>query len=74
MVQSGARQQVDATALASGRALFVSRCAHCHSLPAVGAETAEEWPAIVARMSKRSGLKGEQSKSVLAYILAAQAR
>jgi cytochrome c5 len=73
MIQTGARQHADAASLTSGRTLFLNRCAHCHTLPAVGEKSAEDWPRIVATMSKRSGLKAEQGKSVLAYILAAQA-
>jgi cytochrome c5 len=73
MIRTGARQHVDAASLTSGRSLFLNRCAHCHMLPAVGKESPENWPRIVAKMSKRSGLKPEQSKSVLGYILAAQA-
>ncbi len=73
VLQAGARQQSDPASLASGRMLFVNRCARCHALPVIGATSAQEWPGIVAAMSKRSGLKGEQSQAVLAYILAAHA-
>ena len=66
-------QQVDPTTLTSGRALFLNRCARCHAIPAVSKQSAEKWPKIVAKMSKRSGLKGEQSQAVLAYILAHRA-
>src|SRR6187551_2392221 len=66
-------QQVDPATLTSGRALFLNRCARCHAIPTVGKQSAEKWPKIVARMSKRSGLKAEQSQAVLAYILAQRA-
>jgi mono/diheme cytochrome c family protein len=72
MVQSGARQHADAAMLATGRSLFVGRCAHCHALPAVAEHTAQQWPGIVEHMSKRSGLKPDQSRAVLAYLLAAR--
>lgn len=73
VIQSGADQRVHVQSLTTGRSLFVSRCAHCHTLPTVGEQSREDWPDIVTAMSTRSGLKAEQSKSVLAYILAAQA-
>lgn len=57
-----------------GRSLFVDRCAHCHALPEIAAHTSEQWPGIVGHMTKRSGLKPEQSSAVLAYILAARAQ
>ena len=73
MHQTGARQHPNAAGLTNGRALFLNRCARCHTLPAAGKHKAEDWPRIVAKMSKRSGLKEEQSKSILAYILATRA-
>ncbi len=72
MVQTGARQHADAATLAAGRQLFVGRCARCHALPNVAEHTAQQWPEIVSEMAKRSGLNGDQSRSVLAYLAAAQ--
>ncbi len=72
MAQSGARQHADMATLTAGRSLFVGRCARCHALPAVSAHSEAEWDGIVAHMAKRSGLKPDQSKAVLSYIIAAQ--
>ncbi|MDQ6655963.1 MAG: hypothetical protein M3Y80_09140 [Verrucomicrobiota bacterium] len=69
---SAGGQQADRAALETGRSLFLARCGHCHTLPAVASHTAQQWPGIVAQMSKRSGLKPEQREAVLAYILAAR--
>ncbi len=69
---SGGGQQADRATLETGRSLFLARCGHCHTLPAVAAHTAQQWPGIVAHMSKRSGLKQDQGQAVLAYILAAR--
>ena len=66
---AGSRQQADAAMLAAGRALFVVRCARCHTLPKVAAHSAAQWPGLVAKMAKRSGLKPAQLESVLTYIL-----
>jgi len=58
--------------LREGRALFVSRCIECHTLPAIGKHTAAEWPALIDEMAGRANLKSEQRGAVLAYILAAR--
>ncbi len=70
MATGTASQQADATALGTGRTLYAARCAACHTLPKAAAHSAEQWPALVAGMAKRSGLNPEQSQQVLAYILA----
>jgi cytochrome c2 len=36
-----------------GAQLLQTYCAQCHGLPAPGLHTAEEWPAVVARMNNR---------------------
>jgi mono/diheme cytochrome c family protein len=74
MTQSSTGQQTDMASLTAGRALFVGRCARCHALPAVGRHTAQQWPGIVAQMSKRAGLQSDERQAVLSYILAARAQ
>ncbi|MGI8821316.1 MAG: hypothetical protein ACR2ID_10700 [Chthoniobacterales bacterium] len=74
MIHPGGGQHADAGTLAAGRSLFLGRCARCHTLPALAAQSAQQWPATVAKMSKRSGLKPEQGKAVLVYILTARAQ
>ena len=69
---AGARQQADPAMLTSGRSLYIGRCARCHALPAVAEHSAEQWPEIVSHMAKRSGLNAQQSRAVLAYVLAAR--
>ena len=72
-IPAGPSQQVDPATLATGRSLFLNRCARCHALPVVAKQSAAKWPTIVAKMAKRSGLKAEQSEAVLSYILAQRA-
>jgi cytochrome c5 len=72
VLASGARQHADAAMLEAGRSLFIGRCARCHALPNVAEHGTQQWPGIVAKMSKRSGLKPDQSRAVLAYLLAAR--
>lgn len=74
MAQSGRGQHADLAVLQSGRALFVGRCARCHALPSIPEHTAAQWPGIVGKMAKRSGLKPDQRDAVLAYVLAARAQ
>ena len=65
---SGAEQKM----AASGRVLFVNRCARCHSLPKPNDVSAAQWPNILTKMAKRSGLKPEQRQAVLTYLLLAR--
>jgi mono/diheme cytochrome c family protein len=57
--------------LEQGRALFVSRCIDCHSLPPVTKYSPERWPGLVARMSGRAHLQPEQREAIVAYVVAA---
>ena len=68
----GARQHVNAVMLREGRALFVSRCIECHTLPAVAQHSAAQWPGLIDEMADRANLKPAERKAVLAYILAAR--
>ena len=62
------------TQLQHGRALFVSRCIECHTLPAVDRYSDSEWPHLVRAMAKRSSLNPAEQEAVLAYILAARSK
>jgi cytochrome c5 len=54
--------------------LFVSRCGFCHDTPSPSAHTAEEWPAVVARMHTNMAmmsvrpLSEEETRRVLSYL------
>jgi hypothetical protein len=67
-------QPVDLATLQAGRALFVSRCIECHTLPVVSRYDAVAWPWLVNDMSARSGLKPTEREALVAYILAARAQ
>jgi hypothetical protein len=67
-----AYSRVSLAQLQQGRTLFVSRCIECHTLPAVTAHTAAEWPNLIAEMADRASLKPAERNAVLAYILAAR--
>jgi mono/diheme cytochrome c family protein len=63
-------QHVDLAMLRNGRALFVSRCIECHTLPAVWRYSVEDWPELVDKMSGRATLKPMERDAIIAYILA----
>ena len=74
LARAGALQHVDLAALREGRALFVSRCIECHTLPAVSQHSATEWPRIIDEMAGRASLKSTERDAVLAYILVARSQ
>ncbi len=71
LVARARADRASAEQLSGGRALFVSRCLECHTLPAVTKYTREEWPRLVAEMSARANLNGTEQRSVIAYLRAA---
>jgi mono/diheme cytochrome c family protein len=72
--RAGGRQHVNLARLHEGRALFVSRCIECHTLPTVSQHSATEWPRLIDEMAGRAGLKSTQRDAVLAYILVAHSQ
>lgn len=62
-LQAHAQRPIDPTrypelATAAGRA-FQTACARCHALPDPQQHTAEEWPGVVARMTKNMAVMGK---------------
>jgi hypothetical protein len=57
--------------LSLGRALFVSRCLECHTLPLVTKYSPHEWPHLVSRMSGRANLSASDQSAIVAYLRAA---
>jgi len=72
--QTGPRQHMHIATLREGRALFVSRCIECHTLPVVSRYEASEWPFLIDEMAARANLKKAERDAVLAYILALRAQ
>jgi hypothetical protein len=70
LAQAYSKRGVSLAQLQQGRTLFVSRCIECHTLPAVDAHTAKEWPGLIKEMSDRANLKPAEQNAVLTYILA----
>jgi mono/diheme cytochrome c family protein len=74
VIRAGARAHVDERTLREGRALFVSRCIECHTLPLVSRYDAVAWPWLVDDMAERSSLKPAEREAIVAYILAVRAQ
>jgi len=64
--------RIELATLREGRALFVSRCIECHTLPAVAQHSTAQWPGLIDEMADRANLKPAERETVLAYILAAR--
>jgi mono/diheme cytochrome c family protein len=70
VVRAGARAHINEQTLREGRALFVSRCIECHTLPVVSRYDPVAWPWLVDDMAERSSSKPAEREALVAYILA----
>lgn len=59
--------------LARGRALYVRRCAGCHTVPMPNVHTPEEWPEVIGEMAARSRLTPEERQDVERFLVALSA-
>jgi cytochrome c5 len=57
--------------LVSGRAIFVSRCLECHTLPPVAKYSRNQWSHLVARMAGRANLTPGEQDNLTVYLRAA---
>ena len=71
MARRKSGQHVDLATLRDGRALFVSRCIECHTLPAISRYHIQEWPCLVDIMAPRAKLGPAERDAVVAYIRSA---
>ena len=60
--------------LTTGRSVYVQKCAGCHNLYRPAKYTPARWPDLVAKMSKRSKLAGEEQRLIASYLSATSAR
>ena len=56
--------------LDQGRLLYISKCAHCHTVEPVAKYSLTRWDEILPDMSERTKLDSAQSLAVRAYVLA----
>ena len=70
VVRAGARAHINEQTLREGRALFVSRCIECHTLPVVSRYDPVAWPWLVDDMAGRASLKPAERDALVAYLLA----
>ena len=71
LVANARLDRADAQTLSQGRALFVSRCLECHTLPSVTKHSPNQWPHLVSRMSGRANLTASEKEAITAYLRAA---
>jgi hypothetical protein len=72
VAEAAARLELPLDAVQRGHDLFVVKCVRCHSAPAPGAYSEEEWGRILPRMARRAKLDGAAESDVRAYVLAAR--
>lgn len=53
-----------------GRTLVLRRCSGCHQPPSPNQRTAAAWPAEVAAMAERAGLKADEHPALTHYLQA----
>jgi mono/diheme cytochrome c family protein len=59
--------------LEAGRTIYVSQCAHCHKPMPIREFTYDDWTGkIIPQMSKKAKLTPDETKSLVAYIVAAK--
>jgi hypothetical protein len=58
--------------LARGHDVFEAKCKRCHGYPDPGAVSEAEWPGVMTTMGAKAGLADDDTKAVLAYILASR--
>jgi len=71
LIANARPDHADPQTLSRGRAIFVSRCLECHTLPAVTKHSPGEWPHLVSRMSGRANLSAGEQAAIVAYLRAA---
>ncbi len=62
---------VTVESLSKGRDLYIRHCAGCHSLHSPIEYSSARWPKVVAEMSRKARLHGEDSLLVLRYLQSA---
>jgi hypothetical protein len=71
LLANARHDHADPQILSRGRAIFVSRCLECHTLPSVTKHSPAQWPHLVSRMSGRANLSASDQSAIIAYLRAA---
>ncbi|MBK8846936.1 MAG: hypothetical protein IPO27_10475 [Bacteroidetes bacterium] len=69
-VSTAIAYKTDEASLASGKTNYEANCGSCHSLKAVDAYTAQEWPGHVNRMAIKARITEEQKILIASYVVA----
>ncbi len=65
-----AAEELSPQALASGRTLYVTKCARCHRLYEPGAYTRQEWEYWMKKMRRKAWLNEPSYNQLLRYLQA----
>jgi hypothetical protein len=71
LIANSGYDHADRQTLSRGRAIFVSRCLECHTLPSVTKHSPHEWPHLVSRMAGRANLSAPDQEAITVYLRAA---
>jgi hypothetical protein len=69
---AAARTKTPWQALEEGRKIYTTRCVECHDLELLDSRSVSAWRDVVARMSRRAELSGDEEARVIDYLTAAQ--
>ena len=64
-------RSADVTTLQSGRLIYITKCAQCHTVQSVDDFALDEWNHILPDMAKESKLTADEKAQVQSYIAAA---
>lgn len=69
-VSTAVTYKTDEASLALGKTHYEANCGSCHSLKAIDAYTAQEWPKHVKRMAPKARITEEQKMLITSYLVA----
>lgn len=70
ITQAGQAFKADAGMLATGREVYITDCARCHSVEPISRYTAAEWKHIMPEMAAEAHLSRAETDAVNAYVFA----
>lgn len=69
VLQATDKQALDIEAMQRGRQIYITNCAKCHVVEAIGDYTMDEWRQLLPEMAEESKLDEQRAADVRAYVL-----
>ncbi len=69
VLQATDQQALDIEAMQRGRQIYITNCAKCHVVEAVGDYTMDQWRQLLPEMAKESKLDEQRAADVRVYVL-----